>query len=132
MFFVVKRASLLIPSGPTHDPDRKHLFVCLTDPIGPNRDTLIVSISTLQPRLPHDSACRLFPGDHPFIKQESFVLYRAARVELAETIERGVKHRLFVPHEIVNTDVFARICKGLEESRFVRPEILDFYRRRGE
>lgn len=33
LFVPFKRATLLIPSGPVNDPDRKHLFVLLTDPI---------------------------------------------------------------------------------------------------
>jgi hypothetical protein len=33
LFVPFKRATLLVPSGPANDPDRKHLFVLLTDPV---------------------------------------------------------------------------------------------------
>jgi len=32
LFLPIKRATLLVPSGADGDPDRKHLFVLLTDP----------------------------------------------------------------------------------------------------
>lgn len=32
LFLPLKRATLLIPSGPQGDPHRKHLFILLTDP----------------------------------------------------------------------------------------------------
>ena len=127
MFFVVRRATLLIPSGPADDPERRHLFICLTDPVGAERETLLVSISSLRPALPHDSTCRLFAGDHPFIRQDSFVAYRQARIEQAASIERGVQNGVRVPREILDGGIFARVCKGLTESRFVTPAILDFY-----
>lgn len=129
MFFVVRRATLLIPSGPPDDPNRKHLFACLTDPLGPGRDTLLVSISTLRRGEPHDPTCRLFPGDHPFVRWESYVNYRFARIEPAPKIERGVQQGLFIPQQALDGAIFARICHGLTESRFVTPQVLAFYAR---
>jgi hypothetical protein len=127
MFFVVRRATLLIPSGPADDPNRKHLFICLTDPIGDTRDTLLVSVSSVRPGEPHDPTCRLFPGDHPFIRRESYVNYRFCRIEPAPKLEKGVQQGFFVPHDALESAQFARVCKGLTESRFVTPHILAFY-----
>ena len=51
LFVPFKRATLLIPSGPVHDSERKHLFVLLTDPIeAPNyegKQVLLVNILLL-------------------------------------------------------------------------------------
>jgi hypothetical protein len=127
MFFVVKRATLLIPSGPEHDPDRKHLFVCVTDPLGAARETLIVSLSSVRAGEWHDPACKLHPGDHPFVKATSFVNYRFARIESADKLERGVREGKLTPHEPLGSEVFAYLCRGLEESSGVAPKILDFY-----
>lgn len=127
MFFVVRRATLLIPSGPPDDPNRKHLFVCLTDPIGPGGDILLVSISTFRQGESHDPTCRLFPGDHPFIRRESYVNYRFARIEPASKIERGVQQGVFIPQQVLDGAIFARVCNGLAESRFVTPQVLAFY-----
>ena len=127
MFFVARRATLLVPSGPTSEPGRKHLFICMTDPVGAGRETLLVSVSTLRAGLPHDPTCRLFTADHPFIRQDSFVSYRHARIQPAAAIERGVQSGVLVPREILDGAIFARVCKGLSESRFVTPAVLTFY-----
>ncbi len=128
MFFVVKRATLLITSGPPTDLDRKHLFVCLTDAVGNVSETLIVSVSSVKPRLPIDESCRLFPGDHPFIKHDSFIDYRNARISKADTLMNGVKVGVMVAMEPLETAVFARVCYGLEKSPFTAAKHLLFYR----
>ena len=127
MFFVVKRATVLVPSGPATDPNRKHLFVFMTDPIGSEREALLVPISSIRPKQKHDPTCRLFKRDHPFIQTDSYVNYQFARIEQAETIEHRVRNGILVPHEIMDGAIFARVCKGLEESRFVAQRIREFY-----
>ena len=71
MFIPFRRASLLIPSGPTHDPQRRHLFIVLTDPFddtgnGVSR-VLLVSLASVRDSC--DRTCILKPGDHPFIRE---------------------------------------------------------------
>lgn len=127
MFFAIRRATLLIPSGPPDDPNRKHLFICLTDPVGELRETLLVSASTIRAGEPADLTCRLFPGDHSFIRQDSYEHYYFARIESEEKLQKGVKQGLFTPQGALDGAVFARVCKGLTESRFVAPHILEFY-----
>ena len=127
MFFVVKRATLLIPSGPASDPNRKHLFICLTDCHGTDKETLIVSVSTYRTGLPADLTCKLFSGDHPFLKHESYVDYSSARIIGADKLTNGVKSDLFVPKEPLETSIFARVCYGLEQSPRISPKNREFY-----
>ena len=129
MFFVVKRATLLIPSGPQSDPNKKHLFICLTDAFGSERETLIVSVSTLRAGIPADETCNLFGGDHPFIKHKSFVDYRNARIIAADKLVKGVNQGLFIAMDALETSAFSRICYGLTQSSFTAPKHLEFYRR---
>ena len=94
LFLPLRRATLLVPSGPENDPDRKHLFILLTDPADAEagvKAVLMVSLSSIKAGLPHDPACLLYPGDHPFVKRNSFVVYQKARIEEAEKVLRGVK-----------------------------------------
>lgn len=145
LFLPVRRATLLIPSGPVgSDSNKKHLFILLTDPTpvsGPLYDNtgvvlqkgasekqiLMVSISTLKPQFPHDPTCLLYQGDHPFIKHDSYVKYSKARIEGAEGIMRGIKNGVLIQHDPVDTAIFARICHGLTQSRFTTPKVLAFY-----
>jgi hypothetical protein len=127
MFFVVRRATLLIPSGPANDPNRKHLYICLADPLGAAREALLVPVASVHEGEPHDATCHLYPGDHRFIRHESYVNYRFARIEQAERIEKGVRDGVLVPHDVLDGAVFARVCKGLQESRLVAPKIRAFF-----
>lgn len=127
MFFVARRATLLIPSGPADDPDRKHLFIVLTDPTGAEREVLLVSISSAAAGRPSDPACLLYAGDHPFIRHDSFISYRSLRVEPEDRILRGLTNGELVAHDSLESALFARVCYGLETSRYVAPKFRTFY-----
>ena len=131
LFWPAKRATLLIPTGPAHDPDRKHLFILLTDPVlVPDvavKQVLLVGIATRNLKLPHDATCVLYPGDHPFVTRESYVNYRFARIEEADKLVTGVQKGLLVPKGTIDTGIFARVCQGLFDSRHTVPKMLSFY-----
>jgi hypothetical protein len=127
LFIPVRRATLLVPSGPEHDPNRKHLFILLTDPPNADSEVLLVSLASVQEHLPYDSTCLLYPGDHPFIRHKSYVNYAYARIEPVGKLVNGVKQRLFDPQGTLDETVFARVCKGLLESRHTTPKIRKFY-----
>jgi len=117
-----------VPSGPAHDPDKKHLFIVLTDPCPTAGDVLMVNVSSVRPG--HDTACQLFVGDHPFIKRDSFIEYALARIELAQKIQNGVTNGALAPRADLDKAIFARVCHGLTVSRFVKPRVVAYYRAR--
>ena len=88
-------ATLLMPSG----PDGDHLFVVLNDPkifpnYGSNPQVLLVNLSSVRQSVHFDATCLLQPGCHPFVRVESYVVYRNARIEpeshLLALVEKGV------------------------------------------
>ena len=131
LFVPYRRAALLVPSGPAHDPDQKHLFILLTDPaevLGyEGKHSLLVGVTTIHTGIPHDAACELHPGDHSFIKHKSCVFYAQARIELSQKLIDGVKRGVFSPQGMLAEDLFARVCHGLTLSRFTAPKVLAFY-----
>lgn len=131
MFLPYPGATLLIPSGPEHDPDRMHLFVVLTNPFDDRGDgvqrVLLVSLSTVHDHKNHDPACVLEAGEHRFVKHESFVVYRKARIEEANKLTEGVRKNIFQPNERVNDEILLKIRQGLESSEHTTPRILKFY-----
>jgi hypothetical protein len=132
LFLPLKRATLLIPSGPQDDEERKHLFILLTDPhetVPGVRSVLMVSLSSVRAGVPYDATCLLHSGDHPFVKHESYIVYQKGRIEDADKLLRGVKGGQLVPQEPMNDAVFTKICQGLAESRLTPPRLLNFYRR---
>lgn len=84
LFIPVERATLLICSGPPNDPNRKHLFIILTNPICINgcteKSVLLVSICSVSNDRYYDKTCLLSIGDHEFIKHESYINYGMAIV----------------------------------------------------
>jgi hypothetical protein len=129
VFFVTRRATLLIPSGPADDVDRKHLFVAMTNPVGESREVLLAPVSSVVEGRFVDPGCRLHLGDHPFIRHESFVNYRFLRIETEERLSRGVAGGVLVPKDPLATEVFSRLCHGMTISIHVAPRFLSFFER---
>jgi len=131
LFVPYRRATLLMPSASAQDSDRKHFFIVLTDPAKildyNEKHSLLVGVFSVTTELPHDPACELHAGDHAFIRHKSFVHYARARIEPSQGILNGVKKGLLVPKDMLVEEIFARVCKGLVESRFTPPKIVSFY-----
>jgi hypothetical protein len=132
VFVPVRRATLLIPSGPAHDHARKHLFIILTDPvINPENQqpsVLLTSLSTLDLSLPHDPTCILQPGDHPFITRDSYVSYRSSQIREEAKLINGVQSGVFVAKDLMDFAIIEKICAGLDVSRQTPIKANRFYR----
>lgn len=133
VFQPVRRATLLIPSGPAHDLERKHLFIILTDsvadPLNGDKDSvLLTSLSTLDAAFPHDPTCILHPGDHPFVICDSYVSYRDSRIQKSAKIINGVASGVFVAKALMDSGIVDRICNGLTVSQHTTPKVLRFFR----
>jgi hypothetical protein len=115
-------ATLLMPSG-----EGDHLFVVLNDPAifvgyGARPHLVLVSLSTVRPGIPHDPTCVLQPGCHPFVKHESYVLYRRARIDPVAHVQKLVAQGLFKPQDPVSPEILAAIKAGLLASPFTKGE----------
>lgn len=120
-FAAVARATLLHPTPPVH-----HLFIILTNPRPPQGQVLLVPVSTV--RRGYDDSCVLAPGDHDFVRHESFVVYALCRIGWAAELERGVLNGVMQDRGLLDEAVFARIMAGARRSRRMKPfalELLD-------
>ncbi|MEH6789953.1 hypothetical protein [Parasphingorhabdus sp.] len=106
-----KKGAVLMPSGPSHDPGRMHLYVICTDLDQEGRQ-LIVSICSKINNL-CDPACTVQAHEHSFLNKESYVFYRKAQIVDGSSLENGVAAKLFIPKEDVNGQTFLRITKGI-------------------
>lgn len=106
-----KKGTVLIPSGPSHDPNRKHLHVVCTDPDAKG-DQLIVSICTKVNNL-CDSACTIQSHEHPWLTKESYVFYRKAQIVAKTALDNGVSAKFFTVQADINGQTFLRITKGI-------------------
>ena len=112
--------TLLIPSGPAGD----HLFVLIYGPNsfegrGRSLDFVSVSFTSLVNGVPHDPACVVQVGEHPFVTHDSYVSYRHSRIDSEQELARNVSSGLFIPKVDVSQSLLRRIRVGLHNSRLV-------------
>jgi hypothetical protein len=132
LFLPLQRATLLVPSGPITDIDRKHLFILLTDYMLDEANTqsvLMVSLSSVKQNIPYDASCVLHAGEHSFVKRDSYVVYQKARIEATDKLLRGIKDGKLIPQEPMKKEVFDKVIAGLLTSPFTTPTVLNFYQR---
>lgn len=122
---VAKAGTLLIPSGPSHDADRKHLHIVCTDPCKKG-DQIVVSVVSWTSDL-CDDACILQAYEHEFLKHKSYVFYRKARIEAATTLVNGIRNGTFKPRDPMNGQTFLRVCKGICNSSQTPRKVKTYY-----
>lgn len=108
-------AAFLIPSGTTHNPSEKHMFVVCTD-IDGDGNVVLASISSWKNSL-CDDTCKLDPGCHPFVRKPSYVMYRKSRIEHRDTLLRGLEQADFIPLDDVGPEMLGPIADGLLTSK---------------
>jgi hypothetical protein len=106
--------TLLVPSGPSG----LHLFVLVLGPVtfpgyGSTPQIAMVSATTLREGIPHDPACVLEPGDHPFIQHRSFISYRHLRLDTDPHVGRMVDSAVWSRHEPCTPALLQRIVAGV-------------------
>ena len=83
-------------------------------------------MTSLQPG--KDESCILGPGDHPFLKHDSIMNYKDARVVSIDVLRRLHSRNEISLRGSVELDVLERIRAGFANSRFAvkeHKEILD-------
>lgn len=114
----VQGACLLVPSGPE---DYKHLFAIAVGPEqldghGARPHVIMVSVTTVKPEYPHDPACVIRAGEHPFIVHDSYVYYRDPRVESVDHVEKMVLTSVWQERDPCSAELLQRIRAGLLSS----------------
>lgn len=124
---VLRKGTILIPTGPCD-----HLHVICNDPVFyPNlvKDcVLAVNLSTVNNLIDYDKTCILKIGEHPFIKHDSYILYRKAAILGVNSISRNIDDGSFSTHKPFNDVTFEKILAGFSISKEVRPKIKSFYK----
>ncbi len=106
-----RAGTLLIPSGPSHDPARPHLHVVCND-TDANGLNLLVSVTSWTNDL-CDATCLLKPHEHPWLRHDSYILYRKAEVREASKIDAGIRQGVFTLREPMNGQTFLRVKSGV-------------------
>lgn len=120
--------TLLVPSGPG-----LHLFFLILGPVvladyGSAPQLAMVSATTLRDGVPHDSACVLEAGEHPFIQHPSYLAYRYMRLDSSLHVEKMVRDAVWGPHAPCAADLLQRIVAGVCQSRLTPREYKRIFR----
>ena len=106
---------------PTSSALQDHLFVILNNPknfTGYQKNScVLVSFSTITER-PYDNTCEICPKicTHSFIRAPSFINYRYAKLQPAETICKMVEDQIGTPRETLESILVDMIRDGLRNS----------------
>lgn len=84
-----------------------HLWIVINDPARHNNRALIVPVSTL--RMRSDTTCVLRSGEHPFIRHDSYIRFRAARIALVDEITTLIMARRFKAHQPADAPLVDKI-----------------------
>ncbi len=105
-------------SGPANDPERKHLWIILTETcaLGAN---LLVCVTSLRENQFFDPACIIEPNEHRRIPRRSWIEYRRCRAERSDTLIQGEAAWLYQTVEPISDALFERVCTGLLKSNYV-------------
>lgn len=113
-----KKGTLLIPSGSKGGEEAKHLFVIVTDACAEHKH-LLLGFTSLDKAKPHDPACIVPGGCHPFIDRDSYVLYRMAQIQLGDRLRSMVDGWVYMIREPASDELVEAMLEGVARSRFV-------------
>jgi hypothetical protein len=115
------RGTILIPTDTT-----QHLFIIITKQCDAGCH-LLLNISSIRAGKFHDSTCTFAGGEHPFIKQPSFVFYERADQKQAKSISDLVAKAYYIEKPALDQLHFAKVCSGIMQSKFTKPWVKEYF-----
>lgn len=91
-----------------------HLWLIINDPAAHHNLALIVNVTTL--RLDAESTCLVAPGEHPFVKHDSYVRFAGARQARVADLAAAVKKGLLKPQQAASKTLLEKIRTGAQAS----------------
>lgn len=89
---------------------------------------LLVPICTIRGKF--DPACKVAPGEHGFIEDESYVAYYYMNQYKVAVLEKQISDGAIYPDEAVKADLLKRICDGVALSSHAPPVEKKYYKSR--
>jgi hypothetical protein len=123
-------STAIIPSGPSSDPQRGHLFVFVTGAFEDENGVPSVALVPLSSRKDYmlgDPTVVLRAGDHPFITKETWVCYRKAAVMAAEGLAKDIESGKIILKEPMKEEVLQRVKQGVCRSPYTPRRVRAFY-----
>lgn len=116
-----KGGTLLIPTGNSG----YHLFVILTDRCAAGQH-LLANFTSVPDTGAYDQTCLINPGEHPFVKHPSYVMYRLAEVQLAVRLTKMVNSMFYRVGDDADAALVAKMRAGIPVSLFTRQFVIQY------
>lgn len=110
-------------------PSSQHLFFIMTQPHGEPPIVVMVNISTVRGYRMEDPTVILHPGDHSFIKHDSYVGYGFTRKIRLSVLEKHLEDGKAEMMDPVAEHIFQRVFDGLLQSPHTPQEMKAICRR---
>lgn len=110
-----------IQSGTEANPNKKHLFIVLSEP---DTDGLVLAVS-LTSTIKTDKTCIIDIGEDPFITKKSYVAYNFLEIMKTSFFHSEESNR----DTDASEHLLEKICDGITKSDFVKPQYLKFYKK---
>lgn len=124
---IVKKGTLLILSGPS-----THLHIVMNDPVYSHEHgydgVLAVNISSVKEDVYHDASCIVTSACHPYVRWNSWVVYKEAAVFDASRLDLKVDAGEIIPHVPISDDLYDRVRQGFNLSRHLPRKIRRYLR----
>ncbi len=106
---------------------QRHLHIILLEPQEYTRNTIFVPVESLTSKK-QDRTTTLSPGDHEFIKRESYVNYRRAIIRSVIDIEKWVKEKTANKYQTpINAELLSKIVAGIKKSIHTPEDVVIMY-----
>lgn len=116
---MVAQGDTFLGGADLHGDD--HLWIIINDPNAHKGIALIVNISTLRPGAETTSIVK--PGEHAFIKHDSYVRYLSARSARVSDIATAIKAGKLKTHQAASPALLAKLCAGAQASNMLPMEL---------
>jgi hypothetical protein len=77
----------------------------------------MASVTSIRAGIPHDAACEVNTGDHPFVQHPSYIAYRYSRIDPLDHVAHMVSTGVWSPHSQCTPELLNRIRAGACLSR---------------
>jgi len=84
---------------------------------GSDEYVVLVGFTSIKPSIPHDHACEISPGEHPFIRKPTCIYYRELRLEKVSKVEQMVNAGVWRMGEPCDAALMRKIREGFGISR---------------
>lgn len=113
---------------PLYPPDSEHLWIVLTN-ADADGQILIVNLTTAYSfdKDSVDATVCLNPGEHPFIKQESYVFYREAMIKKVADLQTEEKTGRLKMQADCSSTIISLVRGGIGASRHCKRSVRKFY-----